>query len=66
MVKSRWVGWRGQSNPIRSALNQSIDMPGQLSHVTQRTHPVRHLKDVAKMSLPCVSLKGNKHYNGTQ
>lgn len=38
MLKSRWDGWRGQSNLIRAALSQSIHMPGHLSHVTQRTH----------------------------
>lgn len=66
MVKSRWVGWRGQSNLISSALSQSIDMPGQLSHVSQRTYAVGRLKDTAEMSLPCVSVKENKQYKGTQ
>lgn len=65
MVKSRWVGWKGQSNLISSALSQSMQMPGRLSHVTQRIHTVGRLKDFAEMSLPHVTSQANKQYNGT-
>lgn len=65
MVKSRWVGWKGQSYLISSALSQSMHMPGRLSHVTQRIHTVGRLKDFAEMSLPHVTSQANKQYNGT-
>lgn len=65
MVKSRWVGWKGQSNLISSALSQSIHMPRHLSH-TQRAHTVGQLKDFAEMSLPRVTSQANKQYNGTR
>lgn len=53
MVKSRWVGLKGQSNLISSALRQSIHMPGHLAHVKQRTYAPGQLKDFAEMELAC-------------
>lgn len=65
MVKSRWIGWRGQSNLISSALSQSIHTPGHLSRYTQRTHSVGQLKDLVEITLPCVTSQANIQRKGT-